>query len=164
MLIEVCTPSLPVPFLPCQPDAQRGGAHSPPRSSQIRLLLEQPARLSWEEYREKHKNQLSDKMGGGDAEQAEYRKQLDEERENRVPLPLTPNPRSQPPSTPGSCSPDAIPWFLNLASPLTWRETLMVARVTGSHLSVRHLEEQLVEQHGRGLSQSIWSLQSPTMW
>lgn len=50
--------------------------------------------MSWEEYKEKHKDQLSDKMGMGiEREQAEYRKQLDEERELRVgPLTIDPEP------------------------------------------------------------------------
>lgn len=31
----------------------------------MRLLLEQKPRMSWEEYKEKHKDQLQDKMGMG---------------------------------------------------------------------------------------------------
>mmetsp|Transcript_11773 Transcript_11773/g.26428 ORF Transcript_11773/g.26428 Transcript_11773/m.26428 type:complete len:203 (+) Transcript_11773:70-678(+) len=54
-------------------------------AEEIRILLEQKPRMSWEEYKEKHKDQLSDKMGMGiEREQAEYRKQLDEERELRL--------------------------------------------------------------------------------
>ena len=54
-------------------------------AKQIELLLNQKPRISWEEYKEKHKDQLEDKMGMGvEREQADYRRKLDEERNKKV--------------------------------------------------------------------------------
>ncbi len=54
-------------------------------AKQIELLLNQKPRISWEEYKEKHKDQLEDKMGlGVEREQADYRRKLDEERNKKV--------------------------------------------------------------------------------
>ena len=54
-------------------------------AKQIEILLNQKPRMSWEEYKEKHKEQLEDKMGAGvEREQANYRRMLDEERNKKV--------------------------------------------------------------------------------
>lgn len=54
-------------------------------SWQYSQLLNRPERLSWDEYREKHKEQLGDRLGAGvEREQQEYRKMLDAERSRKV--------------------------------------------------------------------------------
>ena len=41
--------------------------------------------MSWEDFKEKHKEQLSDRLGSGiEKEQADYRRLLDEERNRKV--------------------------------------------------------------------------------
>ena len=40
--------------------------------------------MTWEEYKEKHKDQLNERLGMGDKEQANYRRMLDEERNKKV--------------------------------------------------------------------------------
>ena len=46
---------------------------------------DRPERMTWEEYKEKHKGQLGDRLGAGvEREQLEYRKMLDEERNRKV--------------------------------------------------------------------------------
>mmetsp|Transcript_89656 Transcript_89656/g.131220 ORF Transcript_89656/g.131220 Transcript_89656/m.131220 type:complete len:85 (-) Transcript_89656:295-549(-) len=41
----------------------------------IQSLLNRPERMSWDEYKEKHKDQLSDRLGAGmERESLEYRK------------------------------------------------------------------------------------------
>ncbi len=50
------------------------------------LLQPIKPRLTWEEYREKHKKQFEDRLGAGvQREQADYRRMLDEERKLKVP-------------------------------------------------------------------------------
>ena len=52
------------------------------------LLQPIKPRLTWEEYREKHKKQFEDRLGAGvQREQADYRRMLDEERKLKVPDP-----------------------------------------------------------------------------
>ena len=49
------------------------------------LLQPIKPRLTWEEYREKHKKQFEDRLGHGvQREQADYRRMLDEERKLKV--------------------------------------------------------------------------------
>ena len=51
----------------------------------IQALINRPERLTWEEYKEKHKDQLNDRLGAGvEREQLEYRKMLDAERNSKV--------------------------------------------------------------------------------
>lgn len=51
----------------------------------INRLLEPSKRLSWEEFKEKHKNQLEDRMGHGiERETKQHREMLDEERRNKL--------------------------------------------------------------------------------
>lgn len=68
------------------PSQDDGFKHSAEyEAKQIEMLLNQKPRMSWEEYKEKHKEQLEDKMGAGvEREQANYRKMLDEERNKKV--------------------------------------------------------------------------------
>ena len=51
---------------------------------QLEMLHVPQPRMTWEEYKEKHKDQLNERMGMGDKEQASYRRMLDEERKRRV--------------------------------------------------------------------------------
>jgi hypothetical protein len=49
------------------------------------LLKPIKPRLSWEEYKEKHKKQFEDRLGTGiQKEQADYRRMLDDERKLKV--------------------------------------------------------------------------------
>jgi hypothetical protein len=51
----------------------------------INRLLEPSKRLSWEEFKEKHKDQLEDRMGQGiERETKKHREMLDEERRNKL--------------------------------------------------------------------------------
>jgi hypothetical protein len=51
---------------------------------QLELLHVPQPRMTWEEYKEKHKDQLNERLGMGDKEQATYRRMLDEERNKKV--------------------------------------------------------------------------------
>eukprot|EP00282_Hemiselmis_andersenii_P022657 CAMPEP_0172002814 /NCGR_PEP_ID=MMETSP1041-20130122/3606_1 /TAXON_ID=464988 /ORGANISM="Hemiselmis andersenii, Strain CCMP439" /LENGTH=130 /DNA_ID=CAMNT_0012656551 /DNA_START=63 /DNA_END=452 /DNA_ORIENTATION=- len=52
---------------------------------QIEMLLAPSNRMSWEEYKEKHKEQLEDRLGAGvERDQAAYRKMLDAERNAKL--------------------------------------------------------------------------------
>ncbi len=51
---------------------------------QLELLQVPQPRISWEEYKEKHKDQLNERMGMGEKEQANYRRMLDDERKKKV--------------------------------------------------------------------------------
>ncbi len=73
--------------------ADKGAAKDPSwtwkRSSefeqkQLELLQVPQPRISWEEYKEKHKDQLNERMGMGEKEQANYRRMLDDERKRKV--------------------------------------------------------------------------------
>ncbi len=48
------------------------------------LLQPIKPRLSWEEYKEKHKSKFEDRLGGVQKQQADYRRLLDEERRQKV--------------------------------------------------------------------------------
>ena len=67
-------------------------AHNPALDqAYIQSLLNRPDRMTWDEYKEKHKEQLSDRLGAGvEREQAEYRKMLDQERNRKVASLLSP--------------------------------------------------------------------------
>ncbi len=73
--------------------ADKGSAKDPSwtwkRSSefeqkQLELLHVPQPRISWEDYKEKHKDQLNERMGMGEKEQANYRRMLDDERKQKV--------------------------------------------------------------------------------
>ncbi|EKX49221.1 hypothetical protein GUITHDRAFT_136365 [Guillardia theta CCMP2712] len=50
----------------------------------IESLINRKPRMSWEDFKEKHKEQLSDRLGSGiEKEQADYRRLLDEERNRK---------------------------------------------------------------------------------
>ena len=68
-------------------------AHNPALDqAYIQSLLNRPDRMTWDEYKEKHKEQLSDRLGAGvEREQAEYRKMLDQERNRKVASLLSPS-------------------------------------------------------------------------
>jgi hypothetical protein len=51
---------------------------------QLELLHVAQPRMTWEEYKEKHKDQLNERMGMGEKEQANYRRMLDDERKQKV--------------------------------------------------------------------------------
>jgi len=87
-------------FVPCPrryPTGGGGGGEAPevaikgdPALDQayIQSLLNRPERMSWDEYKEKHKDQLSDRLGAGmERESLEYRKKLDQERNSKVTSP-----------------------------------------------------------------------------
>uniref|UniRef100_A0A6U6C1H7 Uncharacterized protein n=1 Tax=Guillardia theta TaxID=55529 RepID=A0A6U6C1H7_GUITH len=51
----------------------------------IESLINRKPRMSWEDFKEKHKEQLSDRLGSGiEKEQADYRRLLDEERNRKL--------------------------------------------------------------------------------
>mmetsp|Transcript_8290 Transcript_8290/g.18862 ORF Transcript_8290/g.18862 Transcript_8290/m.18862 type:complete len:204 (-) Transcript_8290:96-707(-) len=51
----------------------------------IESLINQKPRMSWEDFKEKHKEQLQDRLGSGiEKEQADYRRLLDEERNRKL--------------------------------------------------------------------------------
>ena len=53
------------------------------------LLQPIKPRLTWDEYREKHKKQFEDRLGNGvQREQADYRRMLDEERKLKANKPI----------------------------------------------------------------------------
>mmetsp|Transcript_35066 Transcript_35066/g.86236 ORF Transcript_35066/g.86236 Transcript_35066/m.86236 type:complete len:186 (-) Transcript_35066:274-831(-) len=81
------TPRFPAPSDPTdRDDGDKGVLHSSEfEQKQIEMLLAPSNRLTWEEYKEKHKSQLEDRMGAGvEAESREYRKQLDAERNAKL--------------------------------------------------------------------------------
>ena len=61
---------------------------------QLEMLLNQKPRPTWEEYKERHKDQLEDRMGMGvEREQLAYRRMLDAERNSKVgPTPCSSKP------------------------------------------------------------------------